>query len=180
MQTLDAILTRRSVKSFTNQPIQAENIESLLKAAMHAPSGCNTQPWHFVVLTDRVLLDKTAELSPYAKMACEAPLGILLCADTSIKNFLPVDTALGCVPETFPYDLSAAAQNMLLTAHDLGFGGVWTFLYPLPSVMKVYRDWLKLPENITPFCLLLFGYPKEPHAPHHDRFRQDRVHTNGW
>ncbi len=120
MDVLEAIFTRRSIRRFENRPVSPEIVEQLLKAAMYAPSARNTQSWHFVVITDRQLLDAVPTFHPYAAMIREAPLAILVCGDEQLE------------PRTAYWveNCSAATQNILLAAHGLGLGAVWLGIYP--------------------------------------------------
>jgi len=169
MNTLEAISTRRSVRSFTSKPIAKEIVEELLRAAMSAPSAGNEQPWQFVVMDDRRMLDRIIDVNPNAKMCKEAQAAILVCGDTSKEKY----------PGFWVQDCSAAAQNILLAAHDKGIGSVWTGIYPIKERVEGFRKLLGLPENVVPFCLVPLGYPAKQ-APQVDRFQRDRVHHNGW
>ena len=169
MNTLEAISTRRSVRSFTSKPIAKEIVEELLRAAMSAPSAGNEQPWQFVVIDDRKMLDRIIDVNPNAKMCKEAQAAILVCGDTSKEKY----------PGFWVQDCSAAAQNILLAAHDKGIGSVWTGIYPIKERVEGFRKLLGLPENVVPFCLVPLGYPAKQ-APQVDRFQRDRVHHNGW
>lgn len=80
-EIFDNIMSRTSVRSFLDQPVESEKVEMLLHAAMAAPSACNKQPWHFAVIDARKLLDQIPHFSPYASMAKEAPLAIVVCGD---------------------------------------------------------------------------------------------------
>jgi nitroreductase len=169
MNTLEAISTRRSVRSFTSKPIAKEIVEELLRAAMSAPSAGNEQPWQFVVMDDRRMLDRIIDVNPNAKMCKEAQAAILVCGDTSKEKY----------PGFWVQDCSAAAQNILLAAHDKGIGSVWTGVYPIEERVEGFRRLLGLPENVVPFCLVPLGYPAKQ-VPQVDRFQRDRVHHNGW
>jgi nitroreductase len=169
MNTLEAINTRRSVRSFTSKPIAKEIVEELLRAAMSAPSAGNEQPWQFVVIDDRKTLDSITEVNPNAKMCKEAQAAILVCGDTTKEKY----------PGFWVQDCSAAAQNILLAAHDKGIGSVWTGIYPIKERVEGFRRLLSLPENIIPFCLVPLGYPAKQ-MPQVDRFQKDRVHHNVW
>lgn len=116
MDALDAIMTRRSVRRFSSEPVDDATVRALLGAAMQAPSAANEQPWQFVVIDDRGALDAIPSFSPYAASVRGAPLGILVCADTRSLPF----------PGFWVQDCSAAIQNLLLAAHALGLGAVWT------------------------------------------------------
>ena len=108
---IENILTCRSVRSYTDQDVEPEKLEAILEAGMAAPSGKNGQPWDFIVLTRREILDEMAERLPYAKMLREARVAIAVCADRTKSPYWYVDC-------------SAAAENILLAAHALGLGAV--------------------------------------------------------
>lgn len=169
METLDAIMTRRSVRAYTTETIADREIETLLRAAMQAPSAVNEQPWEFVVIRDRTLLDRIPDFSPYASMVKRAPLGILICADTrrlAIEGF-------------WQQDCAAATENLLLAAHALGLGAVWTGVYPLEDRVAGFARLCRLPEGIVPFCFVVVGRPAHRTAAA-DRFLPERVHENSW
>lgn len=72
-EIFDTIMARTSVRSYTSQPIKEDKIEMLLRAGMAAPSACNKQPWHFIAITNREILDQIPSFSPYASMVKQAP-----------------------------------------------------------------------------------------------------------
>jgi nitroreductase len=169
LSTLDVILTRRSIRAFTAQPVDPQRVEQILQAAMSAPSACNQQPWHFVVVTDRKTLDAIPTIHPYAAMCTQAALAILVCADPLIQT----------CPGFWPQDCAAATENLLLAAHALGLGAVWTGVYPGDERIAHFREFFSLPKHIVPFCLVPIGYPAEP-AHRADRYKAERVHRNRW
>lgn len=164
------ILTRVSVRRFSDQPVGDELVTALLHAAMSAPSGVNKQPWEFVVVDDRQLLQQLADSLPYAKMCAEAPLAIMVCGNKA--RFLEGDDEI-----LWEQDCSAAAENILLAAHALGLGGVWTCLYPHQERIDPVKKILNLGDNFVPFNLIPIGYPLADHAPM-NKWRPDRVHFN--
>jgi nitroreductase len=169
MDTMQALLTRRSVRNFNYTPIDRDTIETLIKAAMHAPSARNRQPWHFFVITDRDGLKMIPDVHPFAAMAADASLAVVVCADETI---LPDAKCWGI-------DCAAATQNLLLAAHALGLGAVWCGVYPDPEREREIKNLLKLPDRIHPFSLVPIGYPEEP-LPIVDRFLPERIHINAW
>lgn len=169
MDALEAIHTRRSIRKYADRPVPDELVQKILRAAMSAPSACNTQPWHFVVITDRKLLARVPKVNPYAAMAKGAPLAILVAGDVTLKQ----------VPGYWVVDCAAAVQNLLLAAHALGLGAVWTGVYPRQERMEGFRRLLSLPENVAAHSLIVLGYPAETLA-REDRFKQERVHRDGW
>lgn len=123
------IMTRTSIRSYTSKPIEEEKINMLLHAGMAAPSACNKQPWHFIAITNREILNQIPTFSPYASMVKQAPLAIVVCGDLS-------KTLEGKEQEFWIQDCSAATENILLMAQGLQLGAVWTALYPLQERLK--------------------------------------------
>lgn len=169
MEALEAIRTRRSVRKYQDKAVPEDLVEKILAAAMGAPSACNAQPWHFVVITDHKLLEAVPQVNPYAAMAVGAPLAILVCGDLNLE----------ISPGYWVVDCAAAVENLLLAAHAFGLGAVWTGVCPREERIEGFRHLLKLPENVVPHSLIVVGYPAEQPAPE-DRFRPDRIHRNGW
>jgi len=164
------IIRRVSVRRYSDKPVSSEQISAILHAAMSAPTGVNKQPWEFVVVDDPELLKQLADALPYAKMAAQAPVAIVVCGNKDM--FLEgVDDVL------WVQDLSAASENTLLAAHAIGLGGVWTCIYPHEERITPVRSILNLPENIIPFNLIPIGHPEKGHAPM-DKWHPERVHQN--
>ena len=169
MDTFKAIKTRRSIRKFKNREIPVDLIEKILEAGMYAPSARNEQPWHFVVVTEKDLLDRLMKAHPYASMLAEAPLALLVCGDTDLE----------LSPGYWPIDCSAATQNILLAAHAGGLGAVWLGVHPRQERKDAIRKIFDLPVNIEPFALIALGYPREnKETP--ERYRTDRIHLNSW
>jgi nitroreductase len=169
MDTIEAIKTRRSIRKFKDISVSSEVINIVLEAGMYAPSARNEQPWHFFVISDKSLKDKMMKAHPYAKMLNEAPLAILVCADTNQE----------LSPGYWPIDCSAATQNILLAAHASGLGAVWLGVHPRREREDAIRKILNLPLNIEPFALIALGYPNEQKEAQ-SRFNASRVHYNSW
>jgi nitroreductase len=168
LETLEAIKTRRSIRKFTNQPIQPETITVLLKAAMQAPSAMNEQPWQFIVIDDKKHLKNIPTFSPFAPTQT-ASAAILVCADKSLIK----------IPDYWIQDCATATQNLLLAAHDQGLGAVWTGVINLPGRAEGFKAMLNLPSTIEPLCLVVLGYPAATIKPV-ARYIQERVHYNKW
>ena len=155
---LDNILTRTSVRDYTEQPVEPQKVEYLLRAGMAAPTAVNKQPWHFVVLDTRETIDRLAGANPRAGMLKRAPLAIVVCGN--------MQKALeGKGQEYWIQDCSAATENILLAAHALGLGAVWTGTYPMDDRVKATREALALPDHIVPLCTIVIGYPKGEQHP---------------
>ncbi|MCX8032984.1 MAG: nitroreductase family protein [Thermoleophilia bacterium] len=166
---MEAIFTRRSVRKYSEDPVPDELVIKILRAAMAAPSAGNQQPWQFVVVRRRDLLEEMAQVSPYAGMTREAALAIVVCGDLAReerKGF-------------WVQDCAAATQNLLLAAHALGLGAVWCGLYPREERVEKTRAVLGIPGQVVPFALVPIGYPAETPEPV-DRYDSSRVHIDCW
>ncbi len=161
------IMTRASVRTYSDKPVEDEKIDKLLHAGMAAPSAVNIQPWHFVVVKDKAMLKKIAEATPNAGMAKNAPLAIVVCGDMTNEKE-------GMVREFWSQDVSAATENILLQAHAMGLGAVWTGTYPDKQRCTAISKLLNLPNHIIPFCTVVIGYPKGDTAPK-DKWKPENV-----
>lgn len=156
---LNNILTRTSDRMFDpSKEIDPDDIQAILQAAMAAPTAVNKQPWQFVVVTNRDLLKQLALDLPYCHMANEAGAAIVVCGDKS--RFLEGEDS-----ELWVQDVSAASENILLAAHALGLGSVWTAVYPHKDRMGSVSGILKIPEDFVPFNVIPIGYVKMAHTP---------------
>jgi nitroreductase len=170
MDTLTAIMTRRSIRAFSPKQISAETLQKILAAAMNAPSAGDGRPWHFIAINQRMLLDDLANaIDDGNPMFKQAQAAILLCLDRSREKF----TGFG------EKDCSCAAQNIQLAAHALGLGTVWISIMGIPPREKGCRDLLKLPAAIEPFAIFPLGEPAQS-LPGEYRFDPSRVHLNTW
>lgn len=169
MNTLEAIISRRSIRKFEEKPVPQEMVEKLLKAAMYAPSAKNYRPWHFLVINERTKLDELSDLHPSAKMLKTATLAILVCGD---RNLDPMDGYLAI-------NASAATQNILLAAHEMGLGSVWIGVFPREERIEEMVRYFNFPENILPVNLIAIGWPGEE-RPVPERFEPQKIHYNAW
>lgn len=167
---LDNIATRTSIRDYEARPVEKEKIENMLRAAMAAPTAMNRQPWHFIVIDKRATLDRLAELCPNAKMLKKAPLAIVVCGD--------MDKAIeGDGRDFWIQDASAATENLLLAAHAMGLGAVWTGAYPSEERCKDIEGVFDLPDNIIPLNIVAIGYPAENPQPK-DKFKDGNISYN--
>ena len=165
---LQNIMTRTSVRKFKQQPVEDAKIEALLRAGMASPTSGDMQPWHFVVLKDKMDIEKYAASNKYhAEDIKKTPLFIFVCADTTRM-------AEGQGRELWVQDLSAVSENILLAAHAMGLGACWTTIYPIKKkVMGISRT-LHLPANLIPMNAIIIGYPDEPLQPK-DKWDETKV-----
>ena len=166
-ETLETIFNRKSVRKYTERPVEKEKLETLVRAGMAAPSSRDRRPWEFIIVTDRDILDTMGNGLPLARMLKETKQAIIVCGDTAKSN------------NAWQLDCSAAAQNVLLAAESLGLGAVWTAAYPYPERMKVVLEALHLPEHIVPLTVIPVGYPTGIEKPK-DKFNKKQIHYNGW
>ena len=162
---LDNIFARKSVRSYTDEPVSPEQVETILKAAMAAPSGMNMQPWRFVVVTDQKVKDKLAV--GFNKMIAKAPVVIIVCGKTTNK--------LGAPNKNWTADCAASTENLLLAVEALGLGAVWTACYPYEDRMNPTVEALGLPENISPYCIVPIGHPAGNDKPK-DKWNPENLH----
>ena len=169
MDTLETIFTRRSIRKYKKQTISEKIVHDLLDAASSAPSAGNQQPWHFIVIDERKLLNVIHTFHPSANMVKEADKAILVCGDLNLEKFKGY----------WMIDCAAATENLLLAAHSLGLGACWLGIYPREGRVAGMRKLFQLPSHIMPFALVSLGYPGE-YKPREDRFNASRIHRNKW
>jgi nitroreductase len=169
MDAIEAIMTRRSIRRFKEGAISEQNVRLLLEAAMSAPSAGNEQPWQFIVIDDRKILDEIPGIHPYTAMLKQASMAILVCGDVSLEKHKGF----------WVQDCSAATQNLLLAAHALGLGAVWTGFHPMEDRVRGMQRLLGLPDHVVPLALVPLGHPDQPSG-RKERFREDRIHRNRW
>lgn len=164
---LDNIATRTSVRDYEARPVEKEKIEKMLRAAMAAPTAMNKQPWHFVVVDQRNVLDALAGTNPYAKMLKKAPLAIVVCGNTD-------KMIEGGGRDFWIQDASAATENLLLAAHAMGLGAVWTGAYPSEERCISISKVLSLSDNLVPLNMIVVGYPAE-HPQPKQKFKEENI-----
>lgn len=168
---MEAILKRHSIRKYKEQPIPEEILTELLEAGMCAPSAGNERPWHFIVITERSLLEGITKFHEYSQMLKQAPAAIIVCADRTLNKYPGIDYWI--------QDCSAATENILLAAQDKSLGTCWLGVYPKEERMAGMSRLLELPEHIVPIAAVAVGYPAEIKSAR-SRFDESRVHRNGW
>ncbi len=166
------IMTRVSVRQFTGEKITQAQVDTLLRAAMAAPSAINKQPWAFFVVTDQALIDRLGEALPYSRCQNGAACAIIPCGDLS-------KAIEGEMANFWINDVSAATENILLAAHAMGLGAVWTGLHPDMKRAQMVQEMLGLPEHIIPLCIVPVGYPAEQPAVK-EKYTEENIHYNKW
>lgn len=171
MDALEAMLARRSIRTFTEEPVTREEVETLLRAAMAAPSAFNEQPWRFVVVRDRTALVRLSEATPYAKPMAGAAVGIVVCADPEAERH----PGLGY----WAVDCSAAMTNLLTAAVAIGLAGVWLGIHPWEDRAANVRAVLGTPESLPLLGMAAIGRAAETKEPA-GRFEPAWVHDERW
>ena len=177
---IDVIMSRKSVRSYTQEAIPAEKVEVLLKAAMAAPTAMNVQPWRFVVVTDQAVKDQLA--GPRGGMIANAPLVIVVCGEATFMRKPWGQPDAEPVEAENPFwfeDCAAATENLLVAAESIGLGAVWTACYPMPDRMEPTIAALALPDNVKPFAVVPVGYPAGDDQPK-DKWKPENVHYDKW
>lgn len=168
METLVTIHNRRSIRKYQDKKVSDKLVQKILAAGMTAPSACNTQPWEFIVISDKTLLEECAKIHIHAQMTKDAALAILICGDLDREH-----------KGFWVQDCAAATQNILLAVHDLGLGAVWTGILPQGERAQKFQELFNLPKNIAPFALIPIGYPAQESGKE-DRSNPQRIHLNQW
>lgn len=169
---LNNIMTRTSIRAYQETPVEDAVIEKILRAGMAAPTARDTRPWSFIVVKDKDLLSQIAEANPNAGMCAKAPLAIVVCGDMS-------KTLDGPACEYWVDDCSAATENILLAAHALGLGAVWTGFYPNMDRVNAINPILNIPEGQVVLCVIPMGYPDENREPK-DKWNPENIHYDRW
>lgn len=170
-ETIDVIFQRKSVRNYIEKEVSKESIELLMRAGMAAPTAMDSRPWAFIAITDKEVLKKLAAM-PYCGMLNYASAAIMVCGDSS--KFIQ-----GPIQEFWVQDCSAATQNILLAAEDMGLGAVWLGGYPSEGRMAMMREVLGVPENIIPLSLISIGYPAGTEKPK-DKYDENNIHWEKW
>ena len=162
------IFRRRSIRSFNrDKPVKEEDIKALLEAAMAAPSARNLKPWHFIIITGREMLDRLAVVHPYAEMLREATLCIAVCADPDVSE------------KYWVQDCSAATENILIAAANIGLGAVWLGCHPREERKRAIKPLLGIPEHIELLSLIAIGHPAEEKEAR-TQYDEKRIHKEHW
>ena len=164
------IMTRTSVRDYTSTPISEATIDTLLRAGMAAPTARNKQPWKFIVVNQRELLDSIAKGN--WRPAAKAQAAIVVCGDIS-------DPLPGEGKDYWVQDCSAATENILLAAHAVGLGAVWCGCYTISERVEMVKTTFAIPDSIIPLSVVMLGYPTGPQEPK-DKYKPENIHYNKW
>jgi len=146
----NVLYARRSIRVYQDKEVDRETIDKLLKAAMAAPSACNLQPWEFIVVTEKGLLQQLKDTLFEGNY--NAPVAMVVCGNPTNIPWEGTDWYQDC---------GAAVENMLIAATAMGLGSVWIGGFDDEALTKL----MDIPSYIYPMCVVFFGYPAEQKAP---------------
>jgi nitroreductase len=160
------IFHRTSVRNFTDQPVEAEKVERLLKAALYSPTAGNQRAWEFYVVENKGILKRLAEksVSPYSGPAGNAPMAIVIAyhEETAMPEYNDIDAAI-------------ASENIWLEADHLGLGAVMMGIAPHRERVEKVNEIVGIPEGQQAFTIIAIGYPEKGQE-QKDRFDADKIH----
>jgi nitroreductase len=171
LDAVTAILTRRSIRDYTPRPVPEETIKLLLTAGMAAPSAFDERSTEFVVVNDPQVLKEIAQVNPNSLQLKKMTVGIVVCGNQAKEK----NKGQGY----WQLDGAAASENILIAAHALGLGAVWTAIYPYPDRIPKVQKLLNLPAEVIPLNIIPIGYPAERKMTG-NRFDPARAHYNRW
>lgn len=176
--TINTIMQRKSVRSYTSDTIAADVMERMLRAAVAAPSGMDVRPWHIVVMTDKSKYDELFAGNFNMEKFKQAAAVVIFCADTTVTRpprENPDAPAVTTPNSIWRDDMGACTENFLLAAEAFGLGAVWTACYPFHDRMDPVAAYLQLPGNIVPYSIVPVGYPAGDEQPK-DKWDESRIH----
>lgn len=165
---MNSLFERASVREFTSEEVEIQDIEDIIRAGMQAPSAMNSQPWEFIVVNDSEDMEAVSKMSPYAGPAADAQKLIIVLANRKIlEKYGTIDY--------FQQDLAACTQNCLLEATDKKIGSVWLGFYPDEERVNALKEYFDIPDHIIPFAVIALGYPVEKPAARRN-FKPEKIH----
>ncbi len=167
---MNSIFERRSIRRFIKKQIPEDILRSVLEAGMYAPSAGNEQPWEFMVIRSRKLLEQLCSAHPHAKALLSCDTAVVVCGDLSQQKYSVQYWVLDC---------ALAGQNIMLQAQEFGVGSVWLGVYPCEYRTENIAHILGLPQGIIPLCIIALGYPAET-AEKPDRYQKEKIHWDKW
>lgn len=180
--TVNSILQRKSVRSYTGDAIPDSIVQSLLRCAVAAPSGMDIRPWHIVLMTDKSVYDTLFAGNFNMEKFKQSGAVFIFCADTTVTRPPRENPDAPAVTTPNPIwrdDMGACVENFLVAVEAYGLGACWTACYPFPNTMKPVVEYLQLPSNILPYAIVPVGYPAGDNQPK-DKWNESRIHYGRW
>lgn len=177
MELMQAILTRRSVRKYQDKPVEREKINACLEAARLAPSACNSQPWHFIVLDDPEIKNafcKKVFSGVYALSQWAAGAPVLIAAVSDKGNFISRVGNFFRRTEFYLVDHGIACEHLVLRAWDQGLGTCWIGWLDSAKAEKFFN----LPKGKKIEHLIALGYPDEAPEPRPRKKPEEMISYN--
>jgi len=169
MDAIEALYSRRSIRTYNDKEISSYDVETILKAAMSAPCAGGGNVCHYIVVKDKDLLKEVLKYHQYAHMLLQASVAVVVVADPALEKY----------PGRWPMNSSASTENMLIAATALGIGSCWVGIYPVEERMNGLRTIFGIPDSLVPFAIVSLGYPAEKKKPHGE-LDTSIIHNNKW
>lgn len=175
------IKMRRSIRNYNNKSVEDEKILQLLESARLAPSGSNTQPWHFIVVKSELTKQKLAKASHKQKWMLSAPVFIVCVADIRCRIEGTVDVILN---ENSPQeelkqilrDTSISVEHILLEAENLGLGTCWVAWFTQDEIRPI----LNIPTDKYVVGIITLGYANEAPKARPRKNLEEIIHYETW
>ena len=171
---IELLRKRRSIRKYTDKPIEPEKIDILKEALLRSPSSRNIDPWEFIFVYDRSLLKKLSQSKSHGASFLEhAALGIVVCAD-------------GRESDTWIEDCSIASILVQLVAQSIGLGSCWIQIrnrsYNKNIASEDYiKSLLNLPESMKVESIIAIGYSDERREPlPKEELKYEKIHSNSY
>ncbi len=162
---LELCQRRRSIRKYTNQPVEREKLDYMLRCALMAPSGKRLNPWEFVVITDTATIRAMAPCKEYGAGMLETAMAAIVVAVDEQKS----TTAL--------FDGAIAAEHLLLAAEEQGLGACWCHIVGRENAEKMVKQLAGVPENLTVICVVTVGYKDEERKNYDlDKLLYEKIH----
>lgn len=170
----DLLIRRHSIRRYTDKPISAEDVATILQAALLAPSSKSVRPWQFVVVEDKTTLEKLAECKANGSRPIAAcSLAVVVCGSAE-KTDMAIE------------DMSIAAAYIQLQATAIGLGACWIqvrnrFAADGEDAETIVRETLGIPEDMIVECIVTIGHPDEERRPvDPEKLLWEKVHIDNW
>ena len=173
MEIPEAILKRKSVRAFAPKGLTDEEIQTLIDAAVHAPSAGNMQPWGFVAVRDRAVKEELVEASRGQAFIATAPVVIVVCVDPArnAQRYGDRGKTLYCLQDT-----AAAIENIMITAAHNGLATCWIGAFDEGMAAEA----VGLPVGVRPVAMIPVGYPDQDPTPRPRRPVSEVLHLDKW
>lgn len=170
MDVSQAIYARRSIRKFENKPVDKQTLVELCRLGAAGPSATNKRPWAFLIADEKESVDKLRSVLMFGKF--NAPAAIVVCGD--MRRTLPL-----VAKDYWIQDCSAAMENILLGAVEMGLGAVWCGVAPIQLSMKRVQKAMGMPPHIVPLGVAYIGFPDEQKEPR-TQFEDEMVRWQRW